>query len=86
MPTIPAWLYSLIKMAIQIGSPYLLTLIKKWIGNLPADVVALINDLIDGITNPAVSTREAKIIAKSRLAGVRRQLQVTPDAQDVKEI
>lgn len=60
MSQIPSWLLALIKLAIQIGSPYLLDLVKKWIGNLPAEIVDIINELIKNIKDPAVSTRDAK--------------------------
>lgn len=66
MPAIPAWLYQLIKLAIQIGSPYLLSLIQKWVKTLPSDIVKIITDLINAIKNPAVSNSMAQKIAMAR--------------------
>lgn len=83
MSAIPSWLYTLIKLAIQIGSPYLLSLIKKWLGNLPEDVVKIINDLIDGIKNPDVPTKEAKTLAKAKLKQARFGVGSAPDTKGI---
>lgn len=63
----PSWLMVLLKLAIQIGSPYLLELVKKWAAKLPAEVIQIINDLIGSIKDPAVPNSYAKKIAKKRL-------------------
>lgn len=67
MATIPSWLMAIIKLAVQIGSPYLLELVKKWFSKLPVEVVEIINELINGIKNPAIPTRNAKKAAAFKL-------------------
>lgn len=62
----PSWLIPVLKVAISIGSPYLLELIKKLIAKLPAEVVEIINDLINGIKSPTIDTRQARAEAKAR--------------------
>lgn len=67
MASLPSWLIPLIKMAISIGSPYLLKLIQGWIKNLPPEVLDIINELIKALTDPTVSNKEAKRAAKAKL-------------------
>lgn len=64
MPVIPEWLYQIIKLAIQIGSPYLLQLIKGWFKNLPPDIVKIIEELINALKNPTVSNSTARKTAR----------------------
>lgn len=63
----PSWLIPLIKLAIQIGSPYLLELLKKWISKLPVEVIAIINELIGDIKNPDIPNSVAKQAASQKL-------------------
>lgn len=67
MATIPPWILALVKMAISIGSPYLLDLLRKWFTKLPAEVVEIINDLIKGLLDPTVNNRVAKKAAAFKL-------------------
>lgn len=64
---IPSWAYQLIKLAISIGSPYLLELIKKLFKKLPAEVLDLIDELIKSLLHPDVDNKEAKRAAHSKL-------------------
>lgn len=63
----PVWLWPILKLAISIGSPYLLNWIKEKFKNLPVEVIDIINELIKSILDPKVSTKEAKRHAKSKL-------------------
>lgn len=67
MNALPGWLYQLIKLAITVGSPYLLKAIQGWIKNLPADVIQIINDLIKSLTQPNISNSIARKTARNRL-------------------
>lgn len=67
MSQIPAWLLALIKLAIQIGSPYLMDLIKKWFKNLPQDVIDIINSFINGIKDPTIPNRNVRAKARGEL-------------------
>jgi hypothetical protein len=79
----PAWLFQLIKLAISIGSPYLLAAISKWVGNLPAEVQQIITDLINSIKDPTIPNRVAKAQAKRQLKahceGVACQTEIKSD-------
>lgn len=63
----PSWIVPLIKMAISIGSPYLLQLIQKWIKGLPPEILDIINELIKSLTDPKVSNSTARKVAKQKL-------------------
>ena len=67
MPQIPSWLYALIKLAIQVSSPFLLEVIKKYATKLPAEVIDLIDDFIDSLLNPKVSNSAARKSAIGKL-------------------
>lgn len=63
----PSWLLPILSLAIKIGSPYLLELLKKWIKNLSPEIQAIIDELINGIIDPKVDTKEAKRTAALKL-------------------
>lgn len=63
----PTWLIPLIKLAIQIGSPYLLGLISKWIGGLSPETQQFIADVIAGFKNPHIPNSDVKREAHARL-------------------
>lgn len=68
MGSIPVWLYQLLKLAISIGSPYLLNIVKDWVKkHLSPEILDIINEFIKAILDPTVSNREAKKIAKRKL-------------------
>lgn len=63
----PGWLSVLLPMLIKIGSPYLLELVKKWVKSLSPEVQAIIDELINGIVDPKIDTKEAKRVAALKL-------------------
>lgn len=67
MGAIPTWLQIILKLVIQIGSPYLLDYLKKLMKNLPADIVAIIDSLIKGLKDSNTPNAEARRSAKSAL-------------------
>lgn len=67
MSSIPSWLYVLIKLAIQLASPAILELVKKYASTLPAELVDIIDDFIDSLLNPKVSNSVAKKAALGKL-------------------
>lgn len=84
MASIPSWVYILIKVAIQIGSPYLLGLVQKLIGNLPPELLQIIQDFINSLKNPFASNSTARKTAMFRLNEHRAGN--TPDAGDTKKL
>ncbi len=76
----PVWLINLlVSLAIKVGLPYLLKAFP-WI---PQEVMAIINKLIEDLKDPKLSNSVSR---KKALAKVRKQLQVSPDAQGTKKI
>lgn len=76
----PSWLLQLIiNLAIKIGVPAII----KYFPKIPAEIIAVINELLAALNNPKVSNSSAKKVA---LLKVRQQLQVSPQPQDLKKV
>lgn len=71
MPAIPAWLYSVIMLAIKIGSPYLISWIRSFEGSLPQAVKDIIDALLAAFKNPTVPNTVAKAKAVYQLKAYR---------------
>lgn len=65
MAAIPWWLKIIIDLAIKVGSPLLLGWIKDKIKSLPDEIRKIIEELINGINDPDVDTKEAKKEARN---------------------
>lgn len=77
----PAWVSALLPLLIKIGSPYLLELFKKWVKSLSPEIQAIINEVINGIIDPKVDTREAKKRALVKLKEHRHAVADVPDTK-----
>ena len=66
----PNWLLPLIKLAIQIGSPYLLSLINSTVAKLSPAIQEIIQELIDALKNPTASNSAAKKMAVHKINGL----------------
>lgn len=74
----PTWLLNLlIQLAIKIGVPALI----KYFPKVPAEIIVIINELLDSLKKPDVSNSAAKKVA---IAKVREQLQVSPNSGEIK--
>lgn len=67
MASIPSWVWVILKIAAQLGSPWILETLKKLISGLPAELLDIINGLIGDIKNPSVPNKVARQSALAKL-------------------
>ena len=66
----PAWLLKIIKLAIQLGGPALLSWIKSWLESKYPEWAKVIEDLINDLKNPSKSNSASRKQAKERVCTV----------------
>ncbi len=72
MDGLPVWLDIALQIAIKVGSPFLLILLQKLMGNIPADVQALVAELVSNLQNPAVSNSQSQKAAAAKLDNLKK--------------